>query len=163
MFEFLRCRHAGSSSLRAHLVLEFPLCHQRVERGVVPPSRAHVARGQGAGLNLVFWPIETLTRMSMRIETWTSRRRTSYARQHFRKSERRLLFPHRRRPISPLSQVQNYQYATSQLAQTTIRSVVGQFELDEILAQLRLKSMPSLQSFSIRKTEPWASRSAKLK
>ncbi len=34
-----------------------------------------------------------------------------------------------------LSQVQNYQYATSQLAQTTLRSLVGQFELDEILSQ----------------------------
>ena len=34
-----------------------------------------------------------------------------------------------------MSQVVNYQYATSQLAQTTLRSIVGQFELDEILSQ----------------------------
>jgi len=42
-----------------------------------------------------------------------------------------------RRQSGRFTQVQNYTYATSQLAQTTIRSVVGQFELDEILSPAR--------------------------
>src|SRR5260370_36319219 len=60
-----------------------------------------------------------------------------------------------------LSQVQNYQYATSQLAQTTIRSVVGQFELDEILAQ-RDKVNAKLQLILDTETEPWGIKVSKV-
>jgi regulator of protease activity HflC (stomatin/prohibitin superfamily) len=60
-----------------------------------------------------------------------------------------------------LSQVQNYQYATSQLAQTTIRSVVGQFELDEILAQ-RDKVNAKLQVILDTETEPWGIKVSKV-
>jgi regulator of protease activity HflC (stomatin/prohibitin superfamily) len=60
-----------------------------------------------------------------------------------------------------LSQVQNYQYATSQLAQTTIRSVVGQFELDEILAQ-RDKVNAKLQFILDTETEPWGIKVSKV-
>ena len=52
-----------------------------------------------------------------------------------------------------MSQVQNYQYATSQLAQTTLRSIVGQFELDEILAE-REKVNSKLQIILDQDTEP---------
>jgi len=58
--------------------------------------------------------------------------------------------------------MQNYQYATSQLAQTTLRSIVGQFELDEILSQ-RDKVNAKLQIILDQDTEPGASRSARSK
>jgi hypothetical protein len=60
-----------------------------------------------------------------------------------------------------LSQVQNYQYATSQLAQTTLRSVVGQFELDEILSQ-REKVNAKLQVILDQDTEPWGIKVTKV-
>jgi regulator of protease activity HflC (stomatin/prohibitin superfamily) len=60
-----------------------------------------------------------------------------------------------------LSQVQNYTYATSQLAQTTIRSVVGQFELDEILSQ-RDKVNAKLQIILDTDTEPWGIKVSKV-
>ena len=60
-----------------------------------------------------------------------------------------------------LSQVQNYQYATSQLAQTTLRSVVGQFELDEILSQ-RDKVNAKLQIILDQDTEPWGIKVSKV-
>jgi len=53
-----------------------------------------------------------------------------------------------------LSQVQNYQYATSQLAQTTLRSVLGETELDELLSQ-REKLNIRLQSVLDQHTGPW--------
>jgi len=56
-----------------------------------------------------------------------------------------------------LSQVQNYTYATSQLAQTTIRSVVGQFELDEI-SRSAIGSTPSSRSSSTPTPNLGASR-----
>jgi len=60
-----------------------------------------------------------------------------------------------------LSQVQNYLYATSQKAQTTLRSIVGQFELDEILSQ-RDKVNGKLQIILDQDTEPWGIKVGKV-
>jgi regulator of protease activity HflC (stomatin/prohibitin superfamily) len=51
-------------------------------------------------------------------------------------------------------QVENFLYATSQLAQTTLRSVLGQVELDELLAE-REKINENLQDILDRQTDPW--------
>jgi regulator of protease activity HflC (stomatin/prohibitin superfamily) len=64
-------------------------------------------------------------------------------------------------PNLALSQVQNYLYATSQKAQTTIRSIVGQFELDEILAE-REKVNAKLQIILDQDTEPWGIKVSKV-
>jgi regulator of protease activity HflC (stomatin/prohibitin superfamily) len=50
--------------------------------------------------------------------------------------------------------VENYLYATSQIAQTTLRSILGQAELDELLAE-REKQNQALQQVIDRQTEPW--------
>ncbi len=60
-----------------------------------------------------------------------------------------------------VSRVQNYMYATSQKAQTTLRSIVGQFELDEILAE-REKVNSKLQSILDQDTEPWGIKVSKV-
>ena len=57
-------------------------------------------------------------------------------------------------PNKAVVEVENYLYATSQLAQTTLRSVVGQMELDELLAQ-REKINIQLQDILDKHTEPW--------
>jgi regulator of protease activity HflC (stomatin/prohibitin superfamily) len=57
-------------------------------------------------------------------------------------------------PNRAVVEVENYLYATSQLAQTTLRSVVGQMELDELLAQ-REKINVQLQDILDKHTEPW--------
>ena len=57
-------------------------------------------------------------------------------------------------PPDAVVQVENYLYATSQLAQTTLRSVAGQAELDEILAE-REKINQELQVILDRSTDPW--------
>ena len=64
-------------------------------------------------------------------------------------------------PNLAMSQVQNYQYATSQLAQTTLRSIVGQFELDEILSQ-RDEVNAKLQVILDQDTEPWGIKVGKV-
>ena len=51
-------------------------------------------------------------------------------------------------------QVENYLYATSQIAQTTLRSILGQAELDELLSE-REKLKQALQQVIDRQTEPW--------
>jgi regulator of protease activity HflC (stomatin/prohibitin superfamily) len=57
-------------------------------------------------------------------------------------------------PLSAIIQVENYLYATSQLAQTTLRSVLGQAHLDEILAE-REKLNVELQTILDKHTDPW--------
>jgi regulator of protease activity HflC (stomatin/prohibitin superfamily) len=60
-----------------------------------------------------------------------------------------------------LREIENYQYATSQLAQTTLRSVVGQFQLDEILSQ-RDKVNGKLQVILDQDTEAWGIKVTKV-
>jgi regulator of protease activity HflC (stomatin/prohibitin superfamily) len=57
-------------------------------------------------------------------------------------------------PNRAVVEVENYLYATSQLAQTTLRSVVGQADLDELLSQ-REKINIQLQDILDKHTEPW--------
>ena len=64
-------------------------------------------------------------------------------------------------PNRALREVENYLYATSQLAQTTLRSVVGQFELDEILSE-REKVNSKLQLILDQDTEPWGIKVTKV-
>ena len=58
-------------------------------------------------------------------------------------------------------QVENYLYATSQLAQTTLRSILGQAELDELLSE-REKLNLALQQVIDRDTEPWGVKVSKV-
>src|SRR5690348_8443105 len=105
------------------------------ERGVVLRLGHMVPDAKGAGLRLVFWPIETLYRISLRIETIEVPPRDIITRDNVSVKVNAVCYFRVVDANLALSQVQNYQYATSQLAQTTLRSVVGQFELDEIHSQ----------------------------
>jgi regulator of protease activity HflC (stomatin/prohibitin superfamily) len=57
-------------------------------------------------------------------------------------------------PRKSIVEVENYHYATSQLAQTTLRSVLGQVELDELLSE-RDRLNHTLQSLLDKSTDPW--------
>ncbi|MBA7706586.1 hypothetical protein ES703_115440 [subsurface metagenome] len=57
-------------------------------------------------------------------------------------------------PNNAIIEVENYLFATSQLAQTTLRSVCGQVELDELLSE-REKINTQLQGILDRQTDPW--------
>src|SRR5947209_14498122 len=105
------------------------------ERGVVLRLGRLLPEAKGAGLNLVFWPIETLYRINMRLETLDVPPQDIITRDNVSVKVNAVCYFRVVDANLAMSQVQNYQYATSQLAQTTLRSVVGQFELDEILAQ----------------------------
>jgi len=60
-------------------------------------------------------------------------------------------------PNKAVVEIENYLYATSQLAQTTLRSVIGQSQLDELLSE-RDKINVQLQDVLDKQTEPWGSR-----
>src|ERR1700756_5053250 len=131
------------------------------ERGVVLRLGRLLPEAKGAGVRLVFWPIETLYKVSLRLETLDVPPQDIITRDNVSvKVNAVCYFPVVDANLA-LSQVQNYQYATSQLAQTTLRSVVGQFELDEILSQ-RDKVNAKLQIILDQDTEPWGIKVGKV-
>src|SRR3989440_2791237 len=131
------------------------------ERGVVLRLGRLLPQAKGAGINLVLWPIETLYRISLRLETLDVPPQDIITRDNISVKVNAVCYFRIVDANLALSQVQNYQYATSQLAQTTIRSVVGQFELDEILAQ-RDKVNAKLQVILDTETEPWGIKVSKV-
>ncbi len=131
------------------------------ERGVVLRLGRLLPQPKGAGINLVFWPIETLTRINLRIETLDVPPQDIITRDNVSVKVNAVCYFRVVDANMALSQVQNYTYATSQLAQTTIRSVVGQFELDEILSQ-RDRVNAKLQIILDTDTEPWGIKVSKV-
>src|SRR5216110_2757785 len=131
------------------------------ERGVVLRLGRLIPQAKGAGIRLVMWPIETLYRISLRLETLDVPPQDIITRDNVSVKVNAVCYFRVVDANLALSQVQNYQYATSQLAQTTLRSVVGQFELDEILSQ-RERVNAKLQVILDQDTEPWGIKVTKV-
>ena len=131
------------------------------ERGVVLRLGRMIPESKGPGLRIVFWPIETLYRISLRIETLVVPSQDIITRDNVSVKVNAVCYFRVVDANLALSQVQNYLYATSQKAQTTLRSIVGQFELDEILAE-REKVNSKLQVILDQDTEPWGIKVTKV-
>src|SRR5213593_967597 len=131
------------------------------ERGVVLRLGRLIPEAKSAGINLVFWPIETLYRINMRIETLDVPPQDIITRDNVSVKVNAVCYFRVVDANLALSQVTNFQYATSQLAQTTLRSVVGQFDLDEILSQ-RDKVNGKLQIILDQDTEAWGIKVTKV-
>jgi regulator of protease activity HflC (stomatin/prohibitin superfamily) len=131
------------------------------ERGVVLRLGRMQPEPKRAGLRLVFWPIEKLYRISLRIETLDVPSQDIITRDNVSVKVNAVAYFRVVDANLALSQVQNYLYATSQKAQTTLRSIVGHFELDEILAE-REKVNSKLQIILDQDTEPWGIKVTKV-
>jgi regulator of protease activity HflC (stomatin/prohibitin superfamily) len=131
------------------------------ERGVVLRLGRMLPNAKGPGLCLVFYPIETLTRVSLRIETLDVPSQDIITRDNVSVKVNAVAYFAVVDANLAVSRVQNYIYATSQKAQTTLRSIVGQFELDEILAE-REKVNNKLQIILDQDTEPWGIKVTKV-
>jgi regulator of protease activity HflC (stomatin/prohibitin superfamily) len=131
------------------------------ERGVVLRLGRMMPQAKPAGLRLVFWPIDKLTRLSLRMETLDVPPQDVITRDNVSAKVNAVCYFRVVDANLALSQVQNYLYATSQLAQTNLRSVVGQFELDEVLSE-REKVNSKLQQILDQDTEPWGIKVTKV-
>jgi regulator of protease activity HflC (stomatin/prohibitin superfamily) len=131
------------------------------ERGVVLRLGRMLPEPKPAGLQLVLYPIDKLTRISLRVETLDVPAQDVITRDNVSVKVNAVCYFRVVDANLALSQVQNYLYATSQLAQTNLRSVVGQFELDEILSE-REKVNEKLQVILDQDTEPWGIKVTKV-
>jgi regulator of protease activity HflC (stomatin/prohibitin superfamily) len=120
-----------------------------------------IPEAKGAGLRLVFWPIETLYRIPLRVVTLDVPPQDIITRDNVSVKVNAVCYFKVVDANRALREIENYLFATSQLAQTTLRSVVGQFELDEILSQ-RDKVNEKLQIILDEDTEAWGIKVTKV-
>lgn len=131
------------------------------ERGAVLRLGRMLPEAKGAGLRLVFWPIETLYRIPLRVVTLDVPPQDIITRDNVSVKVNAVCYFKVVDANRALREVENYLYATSQLAQTTLRSIVGQFELDEILSE-REKVNAKLQVILDQETEAWGVKVTKV-
>jgi regulator of protease activity HflC (stomatin/prohibitin superfamily) len=124
------------------------------ERGVIFRLGRMLPKPKGPGIILVFAPIDRMVRVSLRIETMEVPPQDLVTRDNVTVKVNAVIYFRVIDPNKAIVEVQNYLYATSQLAQTTLRSVLGEVELDELLSQ-REKLNVRLQSVLDKHTGPW--------
>jgi regulator of protease activity HflC (stomatin/prohibitin superfamily) len=124
------------------------------ERGVIFRLGRVLPQPKGPGVILVFAPIDRIARMSLRVEAMEVPSQDVVTRDNVTVKVNAVLYFRIVDPTKAVIEVANYLYATSQLAQTTLRSVLGEVELDELLGQ-REKLNVKLQSVLDEHTGPW--------
>jgi regulator of protease activity HflC (stomatin/prohibitin superfamily) len=124
------------------------------ERGVIFRLGRVLPKPKGPGVILVFAPIDRMARLSLRVEAMEVPSQDVVTRDNVTVKVNAVLYFRIVDPTKAVIEVANYLYATSQLAQTTLRSVLGEVELDELLGQ-REKLNVKLQSVLDEHTGPW--------
>src|SRR2546423_4303275 len=124
------------------------------ERGVIFRLGRLLAQPKGPGVILVFAPIDRIVRVSLRIDTLEVPAQDVITRDNVTVKVNAVLYFRVIDPRLAVVEVSNFLYATSQLAQTTLRSVLGEVELDQLLSQRETLNV-RLQSILDQHTSPW--------
>ena len=109
---------------------------------------------KGPGLVLIFWPFETMIKVSLQTVVLDVPPQDIITRDNVSVKVNAIVYFRVVDPGRAIVAVQNYLYATSQLAQTTLRSVLGQVDLDDLLTE-RDKLNAKLQETIDLHTDPW--------
>jgi regulator of protease activity HflC (stomatin/prohibitin superfamily) len=124
------------------------------ERAVVFRLGRILSKPKGPGLVLILWPIDRMVKVSLRTVVHDVPSQDVITRDNVSVKVNAVVYFRVVDPIKAVVEVENYLFATSQMAQTTLRSVLGQAELDELLAE-REKLNDELQAIIDAHTDPW--------
>jgi regulator of protease activity HflC (stomatin/prohibitin superfamily) len=124
------------------------------ERGVVFRLGRLVPRPYGPGIAFIAAPLERMVRVSLRTIVMDVPPQDVITRDNVSVKVNAVIYFRVFDPAKAIVEVENYLYATSQLAQTTLRSILGEVELDELLAS-REKLNARLQQILDQHTDPW--------
>jgi regulator of protease activity HflC (stomatin/prohibitin superfamily) len=124
------------------------------ERGVIFRLGKLLPAPKGPGIILVFAPIDRMARVSLRTIVMDVPPQDIITRDNVSVKVNAVVYFRVMDPRKAIVEVESYHYATSQLAQTTLRSVLGQVELDDLLSE-RERLNAQLQEILDRHTEPW--------
>jgi regulator of protease activity HflC (stomatin/prohibitin superfamily) len=124
------------------------------ERGVIFRLGRVLSEPKGPGIFLVFAPIDRMVRTSLQQEALEVPPQDIITRDNVTLKVNAVIFLRVVEPRKAVVEVKNYLYQTSQFAQTTLRSVLGEVELDELLSH-RDKLNLRIQSILDQHTAPW--------
>ena len=124
------------------------------ERGVIFRLGKLLSQPKGPGVVLVFRPIDRIVRISLRTVVFDVPPQDIITRDNVSVKVNAVVYFRVIDPRRAVVEVENYMYATSQLAQTTLRSVLGQAEMDDLLAE-RDRLNQQLQTILDHQTDPW--------
>lgn len=124
------------------------------ERGVIFRLGRVLGEAKGPGLIFVFWPIDRIVRVSLRTITLDVPPQDIITRDNVSVKVNAVAYFRVVNPVRAIIDVESYLYATSQLAQTTLRSVLGEVELDDLLSKRETLNV-KLQHILDQHTEPW--------
>ena len=131
------------------------------ERGVVFRLGKVLPKPKGPGLIIVAWPIDRMVRVSLRTVVLDIPPQDVITRDNVTVKVNAVVYFRVMDSIRAVVQVENFLYATSQEAQTTLRSILGQAHLDELLSERdRLGAM--LQEVIDQHTDPWGVKVAQV-
>jgi regulator of protease activity HflC (stomatin/prohibitin superfamily) len=124
------------------------------ERAVIFRLGTLLPKPKGPGIALVFAPIDRMVRVSLRTIVMDVPAQDIITRDNVSVKVNAVVYFRVMDPRKAIVEVESYHYATSQLAQTTLRSVLGQVELDDLLSE-RERLNAQLQQILDQHTEPW--------
>ncbi|HLA77882.1 MAG TPA: slipin family protein [Vicinamibacteria bacterium] len=131
------------------------------ERGVIFRLGKLLPKAKGPGLTIVAWPIDRMTRVSLRTVVLDIPPQDVITRDNVSVKVNAVVYFRVVDPVRAVVQIENFLYATSQEAQTTLRSILGQAHLDELLAEReRLGHM--VQEVIDLHTDPWGIKVAQV-
>ena len=137
----------------AYLVNSIKILHE-YERGVIFRLGKLFPRPKGPGVILVFAPIDRIVRVSLRTIVMDVPPQDVITKDNVSVKVNAVVYFRVMDPLRAIVEVENFHYATSQLAQTTLRSVLGQVELDGLLSE-REQLNQELQQILDTQTDPW--------
>ena len=124
------------------------------ERAVVFRLGKLMEHPKGPGITIVAWPIDRMGRVSLRTIVMDVPPQDVITRDNVSVKVNAVVYFRVMEPRKAIVEVESYHYATSQLAQTTLRSVLGQVELDDLLSE-RERLNQQLQQILDQHTDPW--------
>ncbi len=124
------------------------------QRGVVFRLGRVIERPKGPGLIFVFWPVDRMVRISLRTFVQDVPPQDVITRDNVSVKVNAVVYFRIIEPMKAVLEVEDYQFATYQLSQTTLRSILGQASLDELLAD-REKINQRLQEEIDQHADPW--------
>ena len=124
------------------------------ERAVVFRLGRVLKKEKGPGLVLILWPIDKIVKVSLRVVTWDVPPQDVITRDNVSLKVNAVVYFRVTSATKAIIEVENFRYAVEQAAQTSLRSVLGEVELDDLLAH-REKLNARLQTIIDEHTEPW--------
>ena len=124
------------------------------ERGVIFRLGRVLSKPKGPGIIFVFPPIDRMVRISMRVITLDVPPQDIITRDNVSVKVNAVVYYRVMDPLKAVIEIENYHFATSQMSQTTLRSVIGQSDFDDLLSK-REKINSELQGILDRQTDPW--------